>query len=740
MSISIENNINENKWQNKSLAFGQTVKSSQPKPRHQNKADSFEKQGDGRFTAGEAAKNFAKGLISPIVALVKHPMMTIGTVAATIGVCSLIPVLTPVLTIGFGALSLFEMAKGGAKAIKEYQNGNADASEKAFQEIGSGFVGTVLTLLGLKASARVAVEAKATQATGQALSTEKSAEIAQKVKADGLFSALKEHFTLFSTKEGRSSIIAQFKPKAIKQRFDKYKEFMKKSSEPKTYEKAFKETVEGKRRANLGVADYQQEIFNIADKAFEQMGIPKELRPKIVIEDELKCFSKPEIEEKVATFIKDRHSLVDKDAKITIFAEADDPMKMTDEQLVAKIKNAVDNFKDNKLSVSDSDYQLLLNKPSGGNGGSYTSETHTVVFNAGGYKQGYMNSFEEILVHEIAHSKKAILRSRLDDAERAEVVKDLLIQRIKQGEAEEIVKKPNILGPDMMKPPKMSSQAREQYAEFAQEYLYKSDNTLYNALINREKFNRPNTNAASRNLVDAANQKLAPIIDKLKQIANDSPEFISQNGGSEEKAVEKLLEYTLAQEVRYTSFSRTEVAAVKDLKLPPLTAEEKAEALASLSEQMETIDGNSRISGLKGMFASGKAFNQYQFSAEEVFARNTAANYEKVELLQKQELLKNEGKLTAEKKIEIDVRIKLIDFQLEYNATGEKYYQAYMKLANNPNDVALKAEFEKLDAAMIKLEKKKTDYAVAGIKMPFIPADLKVTYPLNTLPRHSSDK
>ena len=65
-------------------------------------------QNDGKFTFGEAFKNFAKGLISPLTAMVKHPFATLGVVLGTAALCFAVPVLTPILTVGFGALSVFE--------------------------------------------------------------------------------------------------------------------------------------------------------------------------------------------------------------------------------------------------------------------------------------------------------------------------------------------------------------------------------------------------------------------------------------------------------------------------------------------------------------------------------------------------------------------------------------------------------------------------------------------------------
>ena len=106
--------------------------------------------------------------------------------------CFAVPALTPVLTVGFGALSLFEVCKGTYNAIKNYKNGDYDASEKSFEKIGTGTIGTILTAIGLKSSAKVAAEVKQANTLGRALTQTEKIEIAQRVKNGSLLSALKE--------------------------------------------------------------------------------------------------------------------------------------------------------------------------------------------------------------------------------------------------------------------------------------------------------------------------------------------------------------------------------------------------------------------------------------------------------------------------------------------------------------------------------------------------------------------
>ena len=187
------------------------------------KTDNFEKRTDksnnGKFDLSEAGKNFLKGIISPVTALVKHPLMTIGIIGGTILTCSLVPVLAPVTAIGFGALSLYQLGKGCYNATKLYKNGQYDAAEKAFDEIGQGTAGVALTAVGVKQSARVAKEAKMmNELNVNSLTKAQKESVALEVKEGSFVNALKEIGSLFTTKSGLKATLKQFRPSNISQR------------------------------------------------------------------------------------------------------------------------------------------------------------------------------------------------------------------------------------------------------------------------------------------------------------------------------------------------------------------------------------------------------------------------------------------------------------------------------------------------------------------------------------------
>jgi hypothetical protein len=76
------------------------------------------------FSIARASKNFLKGVVSPLTALIQHPVMAIGALALGIAACTMVPALVPVMVVGFGGLSLYQGAKGTLNAVQHYQKGD----------------------------------------------------------------------------------------------------------------------------------------------------------------------------------------------------------------------------------------------------------------------------------------------------------------------------------------------------------------------------------------------------------------------------------------------------------------------------------------------------------------------------------------------------------------------------------------------------------------------------------------
>ena len=254
-----------------------------------------DKSNNNEFDFSEAAKNFGKGAISPVTAAIKHPFLTVGLLAGTVAACSVVPVLGPAMLLGFGALSIGQMIKGSADAVKNYRNGEYDKAEKSFDLIGQGTVGTLLTLLGIRQSAQVSKEAKMmSELNVKVLDKGAKEQILSEVHNNKFIANLKEIVSLFTTKSGLKAVKAQFNPEVLKYRTENFLKFFKpqkieETTKRKVYKtteqkvKEFKASSEGIRRAGLSDEQVEQEVVTMFDKAFDELGIPKNQRPNLEI-------------------------------------------------------------------------------------------------------------------------------------------------------------------------------------------------------------------------------------------------------------------------------------------------------------------------------------------------------------------------------------------------------------------------------------------------------------------------
>ena len=599
-------NINHENINVRKVVRGQNDKTIINKvPDLANSKDSFEKtkvdsSSDNKFTFKEAAKNFFKGMISPLTAIVKHPIASVATVAICGLACTAVPVLTPLMTLGFGALSVFQLGKGIFNSIKEYKNGNYDNAEKSFQDIGAGTVGVATSVVGLKQSAKIAQEAKImNKANTNFLSPDQKAQVAENISKNSFFGNLKEIISLITTKDGRRAFFNQFKPSSIKAKLTKQtiKTYEKREISKKEEIENFKKSQEGIRRANLSDEQIQKEIQASFDKAFDEMGIPKEQRPKLQIIDE----------------------------KETL-------------------------------------------------GGNYSSAENTLRINKNSYKAGVFE-IDNVCAHEATHHREALLRARLSQEKVNQVVKDELVSKIINGESEEIIKSGSIFGVETMKPPQMSTSMRVDFSEFAKRELY-----------NNNKFK-----------ADDLTSELTALIDK-------HPDFISQFA-SKDEALKILKDYSISHHVRFNCF--TQQGALKDIasKLPALTPEEEVMAIQSLKDNIPTLEGNARNSTIvNSIFGNQKAYNQYQFSPEEVLAEQNGNKHLISQLHKEMQRLKSNGCLNAQQEKIILDKIQRAQATIDFKTKGLEYYKKYEQLLNNPADGKLAQEVAQLKTELQKLE------------------------------------
>ena len=578
---------------------------------------------DGKFSAKEALKNFGKGIISPITTVIKHPIATVSILAGAGLACFAVPVLTPILTVGFGALSLCHLGKSTINTIKDYSNGNYDNAEKGFKGIGEGMVGTLTTLLGLKSSAKIAVEAKVIAKSGpQALDAVAKNKIASQISQGGLKGALKQHFDLLFTKNGLKAVLNQFKPSTIKSRFSALRAAGKGvQNNPSSREallKKFQESPEGIRRAKLTPEQLKAEIQNKYNQVFDELGIPKEQRPVLKVEN-------------------------------------------------ADIKHC----------------------------GAYSARKHELMVNPEAYKAGVME-LDDVLMHEATHCKEALLRAGLPKAKVDQIIRDNLIARISGGENEKIIMSGDILGPVMMKPPKLTSGMQKDFISFAKNHLYKSDDVFTNDFRKYISAKEQLVHKASpENLqaVKVASQKVTSLIDDLHALVDKHPEFVNAYKTKEE-AIIALEQYALSHQVRYKLFTNNTIPGITPKSL---TLEQMKFAEKSLNNYVDTLEGNAANQGIFSMFGGKKQFNQYQFSPEEVLSQKNGQNFVIKNFKAKLAELKKNGTLTPETEAYLTGAIKKAEATIAYKTKGLEYYEVYRKMINNPADKALAAKVNALE-------------------------------------------
>ena len=543
----------------------------------------FDKTNNGEFDANVAANNFCKGLLSPITAIIKHPIATIGVVGATALACSVAPILAPATAIVFGAMGIYEFGKSSYNIVKHSASGEYDKAEKDFEGLGQGTINTVLTALGMRQSARVSKEAQLLSETkATKLSVEQISKIKDEVKSLTLFKSFKESLKLYTTKEGRQAFMYQFKKPVIKERLQDLKNIIvkKKEQTKETFDikEEFAKTPEGIKRAKMTTEEISQEVSKLAKESFDQYGIPEELRPKIEI--------------------------VKKDAKT---------------------------------------------------GGGYYAQKHTIEINETAYREGAFD-LPNTIKHEATHAKEALIRETLTFTKKEQLTKEYLLNKIQTGDNNTVAYDTTIFGNATIKPPKMSTGMKTDFAKLAQENIYKIGS---NGLDKKQ-----------------LTKLVEPLIDKY-------PEFISQYQ-SKEEALDMLTKYAQSHQLRYKVGTTTAINLPAD-KVAKLGYIDESTAINSFKGILECLDGNMSYKTVSGNMGLGGDFTQYEFGAEEVLAQLSGNKFEISHLEQELATLRKRPNFDAKQEAYLLSQIESAQKTIKYKSMGQKYYKLFMDYKHNPS-------------------------------------------------------
>ena len=543
----------------------------------------FDKTNNGQFDADVAANNFCKGLLSPITAIIKHPIATIGVVGATALACSVAPILAPATAIVFGAMGIYEFGKSSYNIVKHSASGEYDKAEKDFEGLGQGTINTVLTALGMRQSARVTKEAQLLSETkATKLSVEQISKIKDEVKSLTLFKSFKESLKLYTTKEGRQAFMYQFKKPVIKERLQDLKNIIVKKKEQTKesfdIKEEFAKTPEGIKRAKMTTEEISQEVSKLAKESFDQYGIPEELRPKIEI--------------------------VKKDAKT---------------------------------------------------GGGYYAQKHTIEINETAYREGAFD-LPNTIKHEATHAKEALIRETLTFTKKEQLTKEYLLNKIQTGDNNTVAYASTIVGNATIKPPKMSTGMKTDFAKLAQENIYKIGS---NGLDKKQ-----------------LTKLVEPLIDKY-------PEFISQYQ-SKEEALDMLTKYAQSHQLRYKIGTTTAINLPAD-KVAKLGYIDESTAINSFKGILECLDGNMSYKTVSGNMGLGGDFTQYEFGAEEVLAQLSGNKFEISHLEQELATLRKRPNFDAKQEAYLLSQIESAQKTIKYKSMGQNYYKLFMDYKHNPS-------------------------------------------------------
>ena len=543
----------------------------------------FDKTNNGEFDANVAANNFCKGLLSPITAIIKHPIATIGVVGATALACSVAPILAPATAIVFGAMGIYEFGKSSYNIVKHSASGEYDKAEKDFEGLGQGTINTVLTALGMRQSARVTKEAQLLSETkATKLSVEQISKIKDEVKSLTLFKSFKESLKLYTTKEGRQAFMYQFKKPVIKERLQDLKNIIVKKKEQTKesfdIKEEFAKTPEGIKRAKMTTEEISQEVSKLAKESFDQYGIPEELRPKIEI--------------------------VKKDAKT---------------------------------------------------GGGYYAQKHTIEINETAYREGAFD-LPNTIKHEATHAKEALIRETLTFTKKEQLTKEYLLNKIQTGDNNTVAYDTTIFGNATIKPPKMSTGMKTDFAKLAQENIYKIGS---NGLDKKQ-----------------LTKLVEPLIDKYS-------EFISQYQ-SKEEALDMLTKYAQSHQLRYKVGTTTAINLPAN-KVAKLGYIDESTAINSFKGILECLDGNMSYKTVSGNMGLGGDFTQYEFGAEEVLAQLSGNKFEISHLEQELATLRKRPNFDAKQEAYLLSQIESAQKTIKYKSMGQKYYKLFMDYKHNPS-------------------------------------------------------
>lgn len=322
-------------------------------------------------------------------------------------------------------------------------------------------------------------------------------------------------------------------------------------------------------------------------------------------------------------------------------------------------------YKDKLYTIGDNGEILISDmkeddKTADTTNGYYTSEKNTIRINANQYNfssyDKYGNYYEEnsaytinnykkiseVIAHELEHANSAIIRNSIPEEQRKELVKEILLEKIKTGnESNCIIRTTDGSEHTMMIKPQMYLSERKDFAEIANKHLF-SDTGELSSKMNEYyelKYKTENKSEKEINKIEELEFELYPLLKDIDDFISAHPNYTSNNyhailaykNKNENK--KELLNYAIAIEERYQYFKTPEF----EVETEELNNCDLMNVKKLISDNIEATEGNAILyspvenKNIRNWFQLAKIclngdddYEQYFFGSEEVNARINA--------------------------------------------------------------------------------------------------------------------
>ena len=329
--------------------------------------------------------------------------------------------------------------------------------------------------------------------------------------------------------------------------------------------------------------------------------------------------------------------------------------KMTTEEISQEVSKLAKESFDQYGIPEELRPKIEIVKKDAKTGGGYYAQKHTIEINETAYREGAFD-LPNTIKHEATHAKEALIRETLTFTKKEQLTKEYLLNKIQTGDNNTVAYDTTIFGNATIKPPKMSTGMKTDFAKLAQENIYKIGS---NGLDKKQ-----------------LTKLVEPLIDKY-------PEFISQYQ-SKEEALDMLAKYAQSHQLRYKVGTTTAINLPAD-KVAKLGYIDESTAINSFKGILECLDGNMSYKTVSGNMGLGGDFTQYEFGAEEVLAQLSGNKFEISHLEQELATLRKRPNFDAKQEAYLLSQIESAQKTIKYKSMGQKYYKLFMDYKHNPS-------------------------------------------------------